>query len=167
MTRNMMMMVIFVGMFLLLTSVRAAAGNEQLFGTWRLVSFTQTVVASSETTDVFGKAPRGFINYGRDGRMSVLIVKDERLKPADLSSMTDRDRAELFTTMVAYGGTYNFDGKAVTHHIEISWNQVWTGTDQVRYVKFDSGRVILSTAPEPRPQDGKIAISVLTWEKWE
>ena len=36
------------------------------------------------------------MNYGRDGRMMSLIVKDERPRPADLAKMTDQERAELF-----------------------------------------------------------------------
>jgi hypothetical protein len=141
--------------------------NEELCGTWRLVSCTQTIVATGETIHIFGKAPRGLINYGRDGRMMVLIVNDERPKPADLATMTDQERAELFRTMVAYGGTYTFDGKAVTHHLDISWNQVWTGTDLVRNITFDGRKAIFTTNPQPRSQDGKLAISVLTWERLE
>ena len=64
--------------------------------------------------------------------MMVLIVKDERPKPSDLAKMTDQERAELFKTLVAYGGTYTLDAKTITHHLDISWNQIWTGTDQVR-----------------------------------
>ncbi len=99
--------------------------------------------------------------------MMVLIVKDERPKAADLAAMTDQERAELFRTMVAYGGTYTFDGKVVTHHLDISWNQVWTGTDLVRNVTFDGRKAIFTTNPGPRSQDGKVVISVLTWGKLE
>jgi len=38
----------------------------------------QTIVATGETIHIFGQAPRAFINYGRDGRMMVLIVNDQR-----------------------------------------------------------------------------------------
>ncbi len=159
---------LLAGFFLvLLISTTALAADERLYGTWRLISYTQTIVATGETTDVFGKAPRGFINYGREGRMMVLIVKDERPKPANLAKMTDQERAELFKTMVAYGGTYTVDVKTITHHVDISWNQNWTGMDQVRNIKFDGRKLILSTNPHPRPQDGKVAIAILTWEKVE
>jgi hypothetical protein len=75
--------------------------------------------------------------------------------------------AHLNKTMAAYGGTYTFNGTTITHHVDISWNQIWTGTDQVRNIKFDGRKLILSTNPQPRPQDGKVAISILTWEKLE
>lgn len=160
-------LVALLGTLVLLTSIYAGAGNEELYGTWRLVSFTQTIVATGETTDIFGKAPRGFINYGRDGRMMGIIVKDERPKPADLAKMTDQERADLFKTMVAYAGTYTLDAQTITHHIDVSWNQTWTGTNQVRNIKFDGRKLILSTNPQPRSQDGKVATAILTWEKLE
>ena len=36
-----------------------------------------------------GKNPNGFITYGKDGRMLVLIVSDNRHKPESLAKMTD------------------------------------------------------------------------------
>jgi len=149
----------------LLTSTAVVAGNEQFYGTWRLVSFTVTVLATGETTDVFGKSPHGFINYGRDGRVLVLIVSDKRPKPTDLAKVTDQERVELFKSGIAYGGTYTYDGKTVKHHIDISLNETWTGTDQVREVKFDGNRLILATRPAPSPVDGKVQTAVLIWER--
>jgi hypothetical protein len=157
---------LLAGFFLvLLISTTVLAADEQLYGTWRLVSFTTTVLATGETTDIFGKSPRGFINYGRDGRMLVLIVSDKRPKPADLVKMTDQEGVGLLKTMIAYGGTYTYDGKTVTHHVDISWNQNWTGTDVVREVKFDGNRLTLRTVPAPSPLDGKLLTAVLTWER--
>ena len=146
-------------------SVQAEAAEEALHGTWRLERFTQTLLASGETVDVFGKAPTGFINYGRDGRMIVLMAKDERPNPSDLAKITDQERAELFKTMVAYAGTYAVDAGIVTHHLDISWNQIFTGTDQVRNIKFDGPKLIMSTNPGPRSQDGEVAVSILTFER--
>ena len=99
--------------------------------------------------------------------MIVLIVKDERPKPTDLAKMTDQERADLFNTMIAYGGTYTFDGRTITHHVDISWNQILTGTDLKRNVKFDGRKVIFSTNSQPSVVDGKISSIVLTWEKVE
>ncbi len=67
--------------------------------------------------------------------------------------------------MVAYGGTYKYDGKTVTHNIDISWNENWTGTSQVRNVKLEGSRLILTTNPAPSAIDGKLGIAVLTWER--
>ena len=79
---------------------------------------------------------RGFhkmpIRYGRDGRVLVLFVSDKRPKPPDSAKMTDQERVELFKSMVAYGGTYTYDVKTMKHHIDVSWNENFTGTDVMR-----------------------------------
>jgi hypothetical protein len=157
---------LLAGFFLvLLISTTVLAGDEQLYGTWRLVSFTRTVLATGETTDIFGKSPHGFISYARDGRMFFLAVSDNRPKPADLAKMTDQERVELFKSMYAYGGTYTYDGKTITHHVDISWNENWTGTDVVREVKVDGNRLSVSTVPAPSAIDGKLVTAVLTFER--
>jgi hypothetical protein len=157
-----------VGIVLLvvLTSISAwAAGEEDLYGTWRLLSFTNEILATGEKTDSFGKAPRGFLHYSRDGRMAAILVKAERIKPTDLTKMTNEERVELFKTLIACGGTFTIDGKTVNHHVDISWNENWTGTAQVRNVRLEGDKLYISTNPLPRPEDGKPCIGVLTWEK--
>ena len=144
-----------------------AAGSEELYGTWRLVSFVSQVVATGEKTDYFGKAPRGFLSYSRDGRMSALLVKDERPKPTDLAKVTNEERVELFKTMIAYGGTFSVAGNVVTHQVDISWNGNWTGTSQIRNFKLDGRKLYISTNPQPGITDGKPVIGILEWEKVE
>jgi hypothetical protein len=155
-----------IGTLILLTSTSVWSTEvEELYGTWRLVSFTRQVVTTGEKTDIFGKAPRGFLSYSRDGRMYAILVREERPKPADLANMTDQERTELFKTLIAYGGTFKFDGKAVTHQVDISWNENWTGTAQVRNARLEGRLLYITTNPQPSSMDGKPAISVLTWEK--
>lgn len=149
----------------LLLSAGPSASAEKLWGTWRLVSFTRTYTESGQTADALGKDPQGLITYGRDGRMSVLIVKSGRPKVADVAAIDDATRIELFKTLVAYAGTYTFDGKAVTHHIELSSNETWTGTHQVRNVKLEGRKLVLTTNPQTNATDGKMTVSVLTWER--
>ena len=139
--------------------------NGQLCGSWRLVSYQRTLVDTGETRDFFGSAPQGLLNYSPDGRMIVIVVKQPRLRPAEPSRITERDRAELHQSMVAYAGTYTFDGKTVTHHVEISWNELWTSTDQIRNARIEGHRLILSTDPLTDPADGKRITAVLVWER--
>ena len=132
--------------------------KEDLYGTWRLMSFMQQS-NGGEKTEFLGKSPHGFLSYGRDGRMSAMIVKDERPPVADPANPTDAELAGLFNTMFAYGGTFTFDGKQVTHHVDISWNGSWTGTDQVRDVRLEGGKLhITSVQPD-------LIAYYLVWEK--
>lgn len=154
-----------VAILVLATSFSANAQvGEELYGTWRLVSFTRQVVGTGESSDLFGKAPQGFLNYGRDGRMIGIIVKENRPKPTDLAKMTDPERVELFKTMIAYGGTFKVDGGRVVHNVDISWNENWTGTAQVRNFRIEGRRLIISLDPQIG-LDGRQITSVLTWEK--
>jgi len=143
----------------------ACAGNEEIVGTYKLVSSTQKILETGEVRDTYGASPKGFIMYGLDGRMLVLIVRGDRPKPASVESLTDSVRADLYRGMTAYGGTYTFDGKTVQHHIDISWNEYWTGTTQVRDIQKEGNRVILTTRPTPSNRDGKVSITSVVWEK--
>ena len=138
---------------------------ETLYGTWKLVSFTQRFVATGETIDVFGRNPKGFLSYSRDGRMNAILVKDVRPKQADMAQATTEDKVQLFSSMYAYAGTFTVDGNTVTHHVDISWNENWTGTDQVRNVRLDGDRLHISTDPQSNGIDGRIIVAELVWEK--
>jgi Lipocalin-like domain len=141
----------------------AIAAEEKLSGTYKLVSSTRTLVDSGQV-ETYAKE-QGFITYGNDGRMLVLILRGDRPKPESLTTMTDQQRADLFRTLNAYGGTYKFDGKTMEHHIDISANEVWTGTTQIRDVKMEGDRLIYTTRPAPFVGDGKMSVQTLVWEK--
>jgi len=61
--------------------------------------------------------------------------------------------------------TFSFDGQIVTHHVDISWNENWTGTNQIRHVRLEGRRLYITTNPQPSPIDGKMTIGTLTWER--
>jgi hypothetical protein len=141
-----------------------AQTTNQLAGTYRLISDKQTVVATGEFTEPLGKAPQGYIMYGRDGRMMLLYLADKRPKPSGVATTTDQERVDLFKTMLAYSGTYDFDGKIVTHHIELSGNPALAGTDQVRNVTLDGRRLVLKYTA-PAPSTGVVSKAEVTLEK--
>src|SRR5262245_58537092 len=57
------------------------AADEDLVGTYKLISSTRKILDTGEVQDTWGKDPNGFIIYGKDGRMLVLIVRRDRPKP--------------------------------------------------------------------------------------
>ena len=140
------------------------ATRARLIGTWKLVSVVNEDVATGKKTDYFGQNPAGYINYGPDGRMIVINPRSARQKPAG-ARPTPEEAAELFRGVLAYAGTYTIDGNEVTHHVDISWNEAWTGTHQTRIARFDGDRVHLSTKPTPDPVDGRMSVRTMTWEK--
>jgi hypothetical protein len=138
---------------------------EALCGTWRLLSWIREVVGTGERSDIFGAAPHGYLTYTRDGRMSSIVVKANRHKPTDVAELTDTERAGLFTSMVAMAGTFTVDGSRIIHTIDISWNEAWTGTAQVRHFVIDGTRLTIRTEPARSPIDGRPSVATLTWEK--
>jgi hypothetical protein len=153
----------FTGLMLLLASTIALAGDNPLPGTWKLQSWVREVTATGEKFDQMGEHPNGYLSYSADGRMYAIITAD-RIKPLD-ANPTDDERVKLHRTMSAYAGTYTLEGDKVTHHVDASWNETWTGTDVVRFYKLEGNTLTITTAPSKSPFDGREGRTVLVWEK--
>ena len=155
-----------IAVLLLFTALPLRATTaEDLYGTWTLKRFTTRDVATGKEINRFGSAPKGFLGYSRDGRMYAIIVQEERPKIADMSKITDKQRVDLFTTMIAYAGTFTFDGKVATHNVDISWNGNTTGTAQIRHVELVGKTLTITTSGQPSGVDGRPVVSVLVWQK--
>jgi Lipocalin-like domain len=144
----------------------AASAAEQIVGTWKLVSYVGEDVASGARSDVMGPHPSGYIEYGHDGRMIVIIVGTDRRKPA-ASVATPAEAQALLSSLLAYAGTYTLDTRAhtVTHHIEVSWDQTRTGESHLRKYRFDGDRLTLTTQPSRDPATGKPTVRTVVWER--
>ena len=147
-------------------SDRANSIQKAILGTWKLVSYVREDLPSGAKSDVLGAHPSGYINYGSDGRMMVLIVGTDRKKPAGAVATPDEAEA-LIRSMLAYAGTYTIDSKAktVTHHVEISWDQSRAGTDHVRTYNLEGNQLTLTTEPSTDPASGKKTVRTMVWEK--
>jgi hypothetical protein len=77
-----------------------------------------------------------------------------RVKPRD-TNPADEERVKLHQTMFAYAGTYTLEADKVIHHVDISWNEAWTGTDQVRFYKLEGNTLTIVTAPNKSAADGR------------
>ncbi len=134
---------------LILVPQLASGAEVDIVGTYRLISSKRMILDTGETEDSYGKEPVGYITYGPDGRLMVIIAFSDRPKPESLDKMTDHDRTSLFRTMLAYGGTYTFHGNRIEHHIDVSWNELWTGTTIIRDIRRDGDRLVYTTKPAP------------------
>ena len=118
---------------------------NDLLGTWKMKSYVVTTPAGVPTTP-YGENPTGYLSYSADGRMQVIGAADGRIVPADPTAADD-ELVTLYNTMFAYAGRYSVEAEAgkVIHHIDISWNEAWTGTDQVRLFELTGNTLTLST----------------------
>ena len=73
----------------------AIAADVSILGTYRLVSEQRTIVDTKEV--IPGTGARGYITYGEDGRMIVLIVRQPRPRPegAEKNNGSAADRTFL------------------------------------------------------------------------
>ena len=142
----------------------ARVGENPLLGTWKLQSLVYEVIATGVRSMPFGEHPNGYLSYSLNGRMYVILVMEDRPKPRDLVP-TDEEKVKLQGSMLAYAGTYTVDGEKVVNHVDISWNESWTGTDQVRFYKVDGDTLTITTTPGRSPFTGEERRSVLVWKK--
>ena len=135
--------------------------NEELVGTWKLVSASSTTSKGERSETPYGLNPVGFLTYSDDGRVTSLISYGER-KLLSVASRTE-EQAEAFNTFLAYAGRYTLSGDKVTHHIEVSSIQNYVGKDLVRNIKFVRDQIVLITPPTMI--NGKIQAIELTWQR--
>ncbi len=145
---------------------KAAADEDiyhRFYGTWKLASIVQKTDTGEEKIDDYGKNPIGYINYAPDGRMMTIIVKGDRKKPAG-KLITPNEAINLINSMTSYAGTYTIKGSQIIHHIDVSWNQTWTGTAQIRNYQF-KGDYLLLSMPTYANKNGSKTTITLIWKK--
>ena len=120
-------------------------------------------VATGERQDALGRNPRGTVVYTPQ-RVTFLIVKSNRARPEQLPP-SDEEKIALFDTMFAYSGTYTVESDRVVHHVDLSWNEAWSGTDQVRFCKVDEQTLTYTSTPGKNPFDGREIVHEVTWER--
>jgi len=137
---------------------------DSVVGSWRLASWAEVETESKVVHTPFGENPTGVITYTPDGRMFLFIIDPKRKPPAGPKA-TDAEAVELYQTMIAYSGAYSLDGKKVTHKVEVSWNQGWTGTNQQRFIEVKDDTLTIKTPPIISPISGKESVHTLVWER--
>ena len=153
--------VILLG-FLIGTHTAFAQDREKALGIWKLVSLEIEYQTSGERRIPYGKDPKGYIIFTPEGRMMTVITGEGR-KPAK----TDEDRAQLLRTMFAYTGTYRFEGDKFVTKVDASWNEAWTGTEQVRFYKIAGNRleIISAWAPATNEPGEPQVRGLIVWER--
>ncbi|HLZ22883.1 MAG TPA: lipocalin-like domain-containing protein [Ktedonobacterales bacterium] len=134
-------------------------------GTWRLVSF-ESRAEDGTVSYPFGPDARGYIIYGADGYMAVVLQPAERRQFAknDYQGGTLEERAAAGEHFISYAGRFEVvPGDTVVHHVEVSFFPNWIGTAQQRLFHFQGNQLMLST--RPMQVAGRIVTSQLIWER--
>ena len=135
--------------------------SEALIGTWKLVSCFMEDVETKEQKPVWGEHPNGYIVLTSGGRWIVIQTAEGRKAPK-----TDEDRAAAFRSMLAYSGKYRAEGNKIVINVDISGDEAWNGTEQIRYYRLEGDQLHIEAAPQPYANfDGKVMRGVLIWER--
>lgn len=135
--------------------------KERLIGNWRLVSY--------ETTETEGRRGRpygeavGRLCYDDRGNMSGQVMRPDRPR-VELGEGNAQQVRAAYLGYIAYFGTYEVatDGTSVVHHVHGSLNPAWVGGAQVRRLRFEGERLVLSADVR---KNGDIVTHLLTWER--
>ena len=136
-----------------------AGDSGPLIGNWKLVSWQ--VVVGNETQNPFGLHPTGYLLLTREGRAMALTTADSR-KPGEGIA----ERAALHMSMLAYSGKYRIEGDDFITTVDISWNEIWNGTEQRRHYRIEGDRLFIESAPAPSIlYPGKTDFRRIVWEQ--
>ena len=153
---------VFFVLFMIAAHPGFAGDCQQVQGVWKLVSYEVETQATGQKEPPMGKNPTGYVIFTPEGRVFFVLTGEGR-KPAK----TDKERADLLSTLVAYTGTYRLEGDTWITKVEVAWNPEWVGTEQKRAFKVD-GRSLQVFTPwrvMPNwPQKG-MTRSIITFER--
>ncbi|HKM82456.1 MAG TPA: lipocalin-like domain-containing protein [Candidatus Acidoferrum sp.] len=92
------------------------------------------------------------------------MLKNDRRRPSGLLP-TDDEKLALYDSMFAYSGVYTVNPDRVVHHLDMSWNEAWSGTEQVRFCKLEGNILTFISAPAKSPLDGREVVHEVIFER--
>jgi hemerythrin-like domain-containing protein len=117
-----------------------------IVGTWSLRSFTERDIKTDAISFPMGSSPRAAVVYTADGHVATIFTATGRRAPAEPRA-SEAEAAQLYRSMVAFAGRYEIHDNELIYHPEISWNEAWNGTRQVRYFEMSDGLLRIRSAP--------------------
>jgi Lipocalin-like domain len=122
--------------------------DGRLAGRWRLVSYSARADDGSVAYPL-GADAQGSLVYTHGGWMSAQVSAGSRsaFSTEDLLGGSDGERAEAFSTYVAYCGSYEVSDDVVIHRVAMSLFPNWVGTEQSRYFHLEGAELVLRTPP--------------------
>jgi Lipocalin-like domain len=120
--------------------------EKQLLGVWKIESFYSEDKATGARKKSYGERPNGYGILTPEKRMMVVISAEARRTPT-----TDADRSGAFLSMISYSGVYRVEEDRFITKVDVSWNEAWTGTEQIRYVKLEGDIMTLTSPWQPDP----------------
>ena len=142
--------------------------RQRLVGTWRLVSYVERDVESSEESHPMGERPLGLLIYAQDGFMSVQLSSANRLpfQGSDPYCGTPEEYTGAASRYIAYSGPFYIDvpNGSLIHEMQVSLFPNWLGQRQVRRFQIEGDLLRLAT-DRPMNFGGALKTATLVWRR--
>ncbi|MBS0181603.1 MAG: lipocalin-like domain-containing protein [Nitrospira sp.] len=135
-----------------------------IVGVWSLIDWRR-VAADGKVAHPFGEKPVGLLAYMPDGQMMVQMLASDRApidSPDPVGGRVD-DRAQAYSTCLAYFGTYTVVGDTIEHYIKASLYPNWSGKTAARGMVIERGTLILRT--DPAVINGVSIVNEMSWRR--
>ena len=91
------------------------------------------------------------------------MMDENRSQFADRVAAPAEERAEAYSTFMAYAGRYTFTCDKVVTHVEVASLQNWVNTEQTRFVSVQGNRMHVRNTPMLR---GGVTVNIQSeWER--
>jgi hypothetical protein len=154
---------VVLGLFLIALHPSYADDRAQIVGVWKLVSWEWEVQATGTRLPSMGKNPTGYLVFTPEGQMMQIATAEGRKAPN-----TEKERAALLDSMVAFTGTYRVEGDKFIVKYDVAWQPARVGTEETRSFRVEGNRLHLigGWAPSTRAGvTGSRGRTIATWER--
>ena len=133
------------GLVLVLVVASPSLGQQSLVGTYKLVSLQREIDGKADPLP--GNPPRGYLIITPKAYVMLQTEGTRKYGPSAA------DKAALWESMVAHGGSYRVEGNKFVMTPDTSSNESTVGTPTTRSWEIKGDRLILTSDPRPWHRD--------------
>jgi len=134
---------------LVLVGLSTVADAQTIQGRWKLLAAEDIRADGSVARLPWGKNPVGTIVV-QGGHCYVQIMSsDVPSFTVATPGVSEQMSAALLSSYIAYSGPCTIDDAAgkVTLKVEAAWRPNYVGTEQIRFFRFENGKMLFGPAP--------------------
>jgi hypothetical protein len=152
---------------LLLVTLPALASAETIAGRWKLVAAEDLRADGTVARLPWGPRPVGTIVVEGGHCYLQIMSSDVPSFAAGATPIGEQMKATLLSSYIAYSGPCVVDEAkgSVTLKVEAAWRPDYVGTEQVRYFRFENGRLLFGPAQGSIQSGGERWTRRLTLER--
>jgi cyclase len=132
-----------------LAAAPVSAQATSIQGRWRLLAAEDLRADGSTARYPWGRKPVGSIVVEGTACYLQIMSSDTPSFSSSTAPPAEQMKAALLSSYIAYSGPCTIDEAAgkVTLKVEAAWRPDYVGTEQVRFFRFDNGKLLFGPAP--------------------